>query len=266
MLPKTFPTGGNFSWIVATAGSWSCKLSRGAAGFSFSRLADRRLWQSSSLFSKAQLRVVGPVLAESTLVHLQHLYQPMTKILTGTEIKILSERFGNSSTAKHFWFCYAGGIPQEIQHKAAPRCGYGRGMQGVEGESFTPRGEAIGAPLPLDISSRFMDIHVHSGKRIKQTKLVTFAFVPDWLGYLSNTFTATQHLSLHGIMPTADKSPGSSCRAGFGNGISKTDWVKSAHDKKELRNPATKAVIFVRYYYSFSSLKTAVNKTQQNFF
>lgn len=92
MLPKTFLTGGNFSWIVATAGSWSCELSRGAAGFSFSRLADRGLWQSSPLFSKAQLKAVDPVLAGPTLVHLQHFYQPVTGILAGTKIKTISER------------------------------------------------------------------------------------------------------------------------------------------------------------------------------
>lgn len=143
------------------------------------------------------------------------------------------------------------GIQQEIQHMAAPSCGYRRGVQGVGGEHLTPRGEARGAPLPLNISSRFMDIHTHSGKRIKQTELVTVAFAPDWLGYLSNTFTATQHLPLRAIMPTADRSRGSSCGAGFGNCISKTDWAKSAHDKKELGNPATKAVIFVKCCYSF---------------
>lgn len=92
ILPKTFLTGGNFSWIVATAGSWSCKLSRGAAGFSFSRLADQGLWQSSSLFSKAQLKAAVPVLAGPTLVHLQHLYHPVTGILARTEIKSILER------------------------------------------------------------------------------------------------------------------------------------------------------------------------------
>lgn len=95
VLPKTFLTGGNFCWIVATASSWSCKLSRRAAGFSFSRLADQRLWQSSSLFSKAQLKAAAPVLAGPTLVHLQHLYHPVTEILAKTEIKtILERRFG----------------------------------------------------------------------------------------------------------------------------------------------------------------------------
>lgn len=100
ILPKTFFTGVNFSWIVATASSWSCKLSRGAAGFSFSRLADQGLWQSSSLFSKAQLKAAVPVLAGPTLVHLQHLYHPVTGILARTKIKtILERRFGK-------WQCY----------------------------------------------------------------------------------------------------------------------------------------------------------------
>lgn len=105
MLPKTFLTGENFSWIVATAGSWSCKLSRRAAGFSFSSFADWGLWQFSSLFPKAQLKAVGPELAGPTLVHLQRLYQPVNGILAGTEIKTISERrFGEQQHCKVLLF------------------------------------------------------------------------------------------------------------------------------------------------------------------
>lgn len=61
-------------------------------------------------------------------------------------------------------------------------------------------------------------------------------------------------------MHTTDRSPGSSLGAHFGNDTSMTDWNNSAHDKKKLRKPAVKAVTFVRHCYSFSSLKTTVNK------
>lgn len=133
-------------------------------------------------------------------------------------------------------------------------------MQGVEGESFTLRGEAIGALLPLNISGRFMDIHRRYGRGIGETELVIAAFAPVSLGHLSSSLAAKQHPTLLTLMQTADKSSGSSSGAGFGNGTSMTDWAKSAHDKKKLRKPATKAAIFVRRCYSLSSLKTTVNK------
>lgn len=136
LLPKTFLTGGNVSWIVATAGSWSCKLSRGAAGFSFSRLADRGLWQSSSLFSKAQLKAVGTELAGPTLVHLQHLYQPVTGLRVGTEIKTISERrFGKQQ-------CWKAPCRGSSMRNAAQGCGqlwlWGA-VQRVEGETHPER-------------------------------------------------------------------------------------------------------------------------------
>lgn len=257
MLPKTFLTGGNFSWIVATAGSWSCKLSRGAAGFSFSRLADRGLWQSSSLFSKAQLKAVGPALAGPTLVRLQHLYQPVTRILAGTEIKTISERrFGKQQRWKALLFSPCGG---NLTRNPAQDCTQLR----LWGGNSTPRGEAIGALLPLNVSGRFVYIPMHFGRGIAETELVIAAFAPDWLGHLSSSLAAKQHPPLLTLIHTAHKSPGSSSGTGFGTSV--TDWAKSAHDKKKLRKPAMKAVIFVRHCYRFSSLKTTVNKIQQNF-
>ena len=114
----------------------------------------------------------------------------------------------NDSAEKHFCFRHAGGIRQEIQHKAAPSCSYGGAAQGVEGESFSPRGEAVGSLLPLNVSGRFMDMNMHFGRGIEETKLVIAAFAPDWLGHLSSSLAAKQHLPLLALMHTADKSPG----------------------------------------------------------
>lgn len=197
MLPRTFLTGGNFGWMVATASSWSSKVSRGAAGFSFSRLADWGLWQSRSLFSKAQLKAVGPALAGLTLVHLQHLYQPATRILAGTEIKAILERgLVSNSTEKHFCFHHLKGIWPEMQHKDVSSSGYEKSVQWVEGQRCLPL---------LNVSSRFTDFQLHFGKRIEETELVTAAFAVDWLGHLNSFWAAKQHQPLFTFMKPQTK-------------------------------------------------------------
>lgn len=133
----------------------------------------------------------------------------------------------------------------------------------VLGGNSTPRGEAIGALLALNVSGRFVYIHMHFGRGIAETELVIAAFAPDWLGHLSSSLAAKQHPPLLTLIHTAHKSPGSSSGTGFGTSV--TDWSQSAHYKKKLRKPAMKAVICVRDCYRFSSLKTTVNKIQENF-
>lgn len=72
-------------------------------------------------------------------------------------------------------------------------------MQGVEGKNFTPR-EAIGVLLPLNVSSTFRDTHVLFGRGIEETKLVIAASASDWIGHLSSSLAAKNHLPLFALV------------------------------------------------------------------
>jgi len=76
-------------------------------------------------------------------------------------------------------------------------------VQGVEVESITQTGEAIGAFLPPTVSGRSMNIHVPCGRGTEETKLVVAAFALAWLGLLSSSSAAKQHLPLLTLVQTA---------------------------------------------------------------
>lgn len=129
----------------------------------------------------------------------------------------------------------------------------------MERESFILSGEALGALLPLNVCRGFMNLHLHFGSGTEETEIDIAAFDPDWLGHLGCSSAAKQHLPY----PHANHRQRSrqQLQRWFWKWQPNEGWTKSVHDKEKLRIPSAKVVIVVRRCFSFSNLKTTVNKT-----